>query len=176
MWWPMCLGLVKNNSGESRWLGGSLGTLSRESRDADSFLGLPTCETQTSDIPSIDLSRSLSKESEQGLLDVWLCGWWLLEPGKEVWCQASMCPQCVLEGTLGRTVLSSAPVPTTGPAAPSMAPVSASLGGSARTAHRVSCCPCKRPSPCRQECPPETHLFLCIVSVCVISATASMWR
>lgn len=46
--------------------------------------------------------------------------------------------KCVLEGTLGRTVPSSAPVPTTGPAAPSMAPASASLGGLARTAHRLA--------------------------------------
>lgn len=35
--------LVKNNPEESRWLGGSLGTLSG---DANSSSGLPTCETQ----------------------------------------------------------------------------------------------------------------------------------
>lgn len=86
------------------------------------------------------------------------CGWWSEEYKWEDRCQAVLCPQCVLEGTLGRTVPSSAPVPTTGPAAPSMVPVSASLDGLARTAHRVSCCPLGMLPP---ECPrpwsgPET--------------------
>lgn len=44
----------------------------------------------------------------------------------------------VLEGTLGRTVPSSAPVPTMGPAAPSMAPASVFLDGLARTAHKLA--------------------------------------
>ena len=68
-------------------------------------------------------------------------GWWSEECKWESRCQAILCPQCVLEGTLGRTVPSSAPVPTTAPAAPSMAPANVSLDGSAKTAHRVSCCP-----------------------------------
>lgn len=68
--------------------------------------------------------------------------------------QAVLCPQCVLEDTLGRTVPSSAPVPTTGPAAPSMAPASASLDGLARTAHRVSSCP---RNALHQESGPQTH-------------------
>lgn len=111
-------------------------------------------------------------------LGVQLCGWWLLEPGKEGRCQASVCPQCVLEGTLGRTVPSCVPVPTTGPATPSTAPVSVSLGGSARTAHRVSCCP--RKCSChgasthraelswRREHPPETHVCIGVTSVCMM--------
>lgn len=69
------------------------------------------------------------------------CGWWSEEYKWKSRCQALLCPQCVLEGILGRTVPSSAPVPTTAPAAPSMAPANASLDGSAKTAHRVSCCP-----------------------------------
>lgn len=44
--------------------------------------------------------------------------------------------KCVLEDTLGRTVPSSARVPTMGPAAPSTAPASASPDGLARTAPR----------------------------------------
>lgn len=54
--------------------------------------------------------------------------------------RAVLCPQCVLEGALGKTVPSSAPVPTMGPAAPLMAPASAFLDGLARIVHRVSCC------------------------------------
>lgn len=57
---------------------------------------------------------------------------------------------------MGRIVPSSVPVPTTGPAAPSMAPVSASLGGSARTAHRVSCDPTT--VPLSVMVPPPTGL------------------
>lgn len=80
---------------------------------------------------------------------------------------------------MGRTVPSSVPVPTTGPAAPSMAPVSASLGGSARTAHRVSCDPATVPLSVmvpsthraelswRQEHLPKAHLFICIISMCM---------
>lgn len=46
--------------------------------------------------------------------------------------------KCVLEGTLGRIVPGSAPVPIMGPAAPSTAPASASPDGLARTAHRLA--------------------------------------
>lgn len=42
------------------------------------------------------------------------CGWGSEENRWEGRCQAVLCPQCVLEGTLGRTVPSSAPVPTMG--------------------------------------------------------------
>lgn len=117
-------------------------------------------------------------------LGVQLCGWWLLEPGKEGRCQASVCPQCVLEGTLGRTVPSCVPVPTTGPATPSTAPVSVSLGGSARTAHRVSCCPrkcsCHGASTHRAELswsrdPCMYRCYFCVYDVCP-RATACMWR
>ena len=106
------------------------------------------------------------------------CGRWCEECKWGGRCQAILCPQCVLEGILGRTVPSSAPVPTMGPAAPSMAPANASLDGSAKTAHRVSCCPPGKPptkvgprtslplvlpppraeiSFCTWECSPESH-------------------